>query len=323
MFAEAIEAILRDQCTPPACAPSRPAAPPPRCGKPWPEPASSNCCAGNRRRRGSAAGAMFPIFVHFGRCAVPVPVAQTIAARALLGPGTTLPDGLLTLAPALRAEATASCAARRALRCDCAIRAGRRRRSTAAARMRRRAAHCPPACAHSQLATLVWPDERSAERWRATPPRWRPWLRRCMPAMLAGAMKRVFDMTLQYCNDRAQFGKSIGKFQAVQHQLSVMAEQVAAAAMAAELAFQSTDRTPRCCRCDRQGAHQRGGAARGHHGPCAARRHRRHRGIRPAALTRRLHEWRMAHGSESYWNRLIGEQVLAASSTLVEFVRAA
>jgi acyl-CoA dehydrogenase len=44
-------------------------------------------------------------------------------------------------------------------------------------------------------------------------------------ALLAGAMARVFEMTLQYCNDRSQFGKSLGKFQAVQHQLSVMAEQ--------------------------------------------------------------------------------------------------
>ncbi|WP_340528905.1 acyl-CoA dehydrogenase family protein, partial [Cupriavidus necator] len=56
-------------------------------------------------------------------------------------------------------------------------------------------------------------------------------------AAIAGAMGRVFDMTLQYCNDRAQFGKSIGKFQAVQHQLSVMAQHVAAAGIAAELAF--------------------------------------------------------------------------------------
>ncbi|WP_262357627.1 acyl-CoA dehydrogenase family protein, partial [Bordetella pertussis] len=32
---------------------------------------------------------------------------------------------------------------------------------------------------------------------------------------------------LQYGNDRTQFGRSIGKFQAVQHQLAVMAEHVA------------------------------------------------------------------------------------------------
>jgi alkylation response protein AidB-like acyl-CoA dehydrogenase len=40
-------------------------------------------------------------------------------------------------------------------------------------------------------------------------------------------------------------------------------------------------------------------------------------------LTRRLHEWRMVHGSETYWNRLIGEQLLAANTTLCEFVRMA
>ena len=40
-------------------------------------------------------------------------------------------------------------------------------------------------------------------------------------------------------------------------------------------------------------------------------------------LTRRLHEWRMAHGAESYWNRRVGEQVLAGRSTVCEVVRAA
>ncbi len=39
--------------------------------------------------------------------------------------------------------------------------------------------------------------------------------------------------------------------------------------------------------------------------------------------TRRLHEWRMAHGAESHWHRVVGEQVLASAGTLAEFVRAA
>src|SRR5690606_21470241 len=58
-------------------------------------------------------------------------------------------------------------------------------------------------------------------------------------ALLAGAMQKVFDMTLTYANDRRQFGKSIGKFQAIQHQISEMAEQVVAASIAAEAAFQT------------------------------------------------------------------------------------
>jgi len=50
-------------------------------------------------------------------------------------------------------------------------------------------------------------------------------------------MKRVFDMTMTYANQRVQFGKSISKFQAIQQQLSVMAEHVVAALIATEAAF--------------------------------------------------------------------------------------
>ena len=38
-------------------------------------------------------------------------------------------------------------------------------------------------------------------------------------------------------------------------------------------------------------------------------------------LTRRLHEWRMAHGSEAYWNLVVGQSVLASDLPLVDFVR--
>jgi enoyl-CoA hydratase/carnithine racemase len=40
-------------------------------------------------------------------------------------------------------------------------------------------------------------------------------------------------------------------------------------------------------------------------------------------FTRRLHEWRMAHGSEAYWNQRIGEELLRARQPLAEFVRGA
>jgi alkylation response protein AidB-like acyl-CoA dehydrogenase len=62
--------------------------------------------------------------------------------------------------------------------------------------------------------------------------------------LLAGAMKRAFDLTMGYANARIQFGKAIGKFQAIQHQLSVMAEHVAAARLAAESAFANEGPVP-------------------------------------------------------------------------------
>jgi hypothetical protein len=67
--------------------------------------------------------------------------------------------------------------------------------------------------------------------------------------LLAGAMKRSFDLTMNYANQREQFGKTIGKFQAIQQQLSVMAEHVAAAHMAAQAAFGTGRSVPALSAC--------------------------------------------------------------------------
>jgi hypothetical protein len=40
--------------------------------------------------------------------------------------------------------------------------------------------------------------------------------------------------------------------------------------------------------------------------------------------TRRLHEWRMADGSEAFWNRMVGNAVLAQQhGTFADFARTA
>ena len=40
--------------------------------------------------------------------------------------------------------------------------------------------------------------------------------------------------------------------------------------------------------------------------------------------TRRLHEWRMADGSEAFWNRRVGEAVLTQTqATFADFARTA
>jgi acyl-CoA dehydrogenase len=284
MFAEAIEDILRDQCTPTVVRAIE--------GGGTPQPlwdAMAGAGFLDLLAPEEAGGAalplpeLFPVLMHFGRYAVPVPAAQAIAARALVASGVTLPQGLLTLA---RRDASG--------------------------------------IAHSQLATLTWRNADSAlsiEGDGASLPALAAALH---AALLAGAMTRVFEMTLQYCNDRVQFGKSLGKFQAVQHQLSVMAEHVAAAGIAAEAAFQSEGRTPGLLPAAMAKARASESAvsvantAHGLHGAIGVTDE-----YDLQLLTRRLHEWRMAHGSESYWNRLIGEQVLAANNTLCEFVRQA
>ena len=143
-------------------------------------------------------------------------------------------------------------------------------------------------------------------------------------ALLAGAMTRVFEMTLQYCNERSQFGKALGKFQAVQHQLSVMAEQVAAASIAAEAAFQTPGRSPRLL----AAAIAKGRASEAAAGVANAA-HALHGAIGVTEeydlqlFTRRLHEWRLAHGAEGHWHRIVGSLALDSGATLAEFVRTA
>jgi len=325
MFAEAIEDILRDQCTPTVVRAIE--------GGGTPQPlwdAMAGAGFLDLLAPEEAGGAalplpeLFPVLMHFGRYAVPVPAAQAIAARALVASGVTLPQGLLTLAPALQRGADSSIVApqvpfgtiaQHVLAAD-----NNQLLLLDATRARRDAS----GIAHSQLATLTWRNADSAlsiEGDGASLPALAAALH---AALLAGAMTRVFEMTLQYCNDRVQFGKSLGKFQAVQHQLSVMAEHVAAAGIAAEAAFQSEGRTPGLLPAAMAKARASESAvsvantAHGLHGAIGVTDE-----YDLQLLTRRLHEWRMAHGSESYWNRLIGEQVLAANNTLCEFVRQA
>ena len=57
--------------------------------------------------------------------------------------------------------------------------------------------------------------------------------------MIAGAMERITAMTTQYALDRSQFGRPIGRFQAVQHSLATLAAQTAAALAAAGIAAES------------------------------------------------------------------------------------
>jgi alkylation response protein AidB-like acyl-CoA dehydrogenase len=52
--------------------------------------------------------------------------------------------------------------------------------------------------------------------------------------MMAGAMERALDTAVNYAQERKQFGRPIGKFQAVQQNLAVMAGHVAAAGAAAD-----------------------------------------------------------------------------------------
>ena len=86
-------------------------------------------------------------------------------------------------------------------------------------------------------------------------------VRRCDPqcSRLVGGMERCMDYALTYANERVQFGRPIGKFQAVQHMLAIAAGHFAAATAAAD-ALTETERLgdELIRRRDREGALWRG-----------------------------------------------------------------
>ena len=144
-------------------------------------------------------------------------------------------------------------------------------------------------------------------------------------ARIVGALERVMEMTLVFANERVQFGKPIGKFQAIQHQLAVMAEQVAAARMAAQIGCSMDAARPDPLRA--AVAKSRTSEAASIVAPMA---HAIHGAIGITAeldlqlFTRRLHQWRADYGSESAWNRVLGRALVASDQALtLDFMREA
>ena len=323
MFAQAIEDILQDQCTPAVvraieAGGSTAALWQALQGAGFLELLASEDAGG----AGLPLADLFPILSSFGRYTVPVPVAQTIVARALLGSQFAMPNGMITLAAALRREASGAIV--------CSLTPYGRVADFVLARdgdalllLPADAARREATGVHGSLAaSLRWPDEHVATRVPGAGPLLPAFAAALHAALLSGAMTRVFEMTLQYCNDRIQFGKTLGKFQAVQHQLSVMAEHVAAASMAAEAAFHTDAAAPSLLAAAMAKSRTSEAAVL-----VASIAHALHGAIGVAEeydlqlLTRRLHEWRLAHGSEAHWNVLIGNSVLASDTSIADFVR--
>jgi acyl-CoA dehydrogenase len=134
---------------------------------------------------------------------------------------------------------------------------------------------------------------------------------------LAGALHVVMARSLDYANERVQFGKPIGKFQAIQHQLAAMSEQVLAARIAADLAVSvpgmafdplvvaiAKARTS-------EAAAEVAALAHGIHGAIGFTLQ-----YDLQLWTRRLHAWRHAAGSEGYWHTVIGANYLSSAPSL-------
>ncbi len=268
---------------------------------------------------GLALAQLFDVWSLCGAQALPVPLAETMVARALLaGAGVAHPAGSITLAEGrLQADGGLHCTPVRlgAVADSVLVQHARGWSLLPVAQAR------PEKAAFCLDANLCWPAAQVRELEMDLPQGLDlRTLQACLAAaQLAGALMEVFQRTLQYANERQQFGRPIGKFQAIQHQLAVMSEQVFAARMAARLGCAGQGIFPdrlrvavAKARCSQaalavaEGAHAIHGAI-GFTEECDLQ-----------LLTRRLHAWRQAAGTESYWHGVAGAALVHghAGSTL-------
>jgi acyl-CoA dehydrogenase len=134
-------------------------------------------------------------------------------------------------------------------------------------------------------------------------------------AVIAGALERVLALTVDWANTRKQFGRAIGKFQAVQQQLAAMAGEVAAVNVAVSQAARAVDAHGLSgaafeigCAKVIAGEAATLGAATAHQVFAAigiTEEHELHH------FTRRLWSWREEGGTERFWAAEIGRAALA------------
>lgn len=260
----------------------------------------------------------FPLLELCGAFVVPVPLAETMVARRLLAQaGVPRPGGSIALAQGrMQSDGTLVCDRVSFGRVADWVLAG----------LGKTCLLLPVDAASSEAAvapldaTLSWPAsaQTAAQPVPGTHDVRVP-LACVLAAQLAGALMSVFTRTLQYANDRNQFGRPIGKFQAIQHQLSVISEHAFAARMAAQMGC-STDRLRVAIAKARTSEAALEVAALSHsiHGAIGFTEE-----FDLQVYTRRLHAWRQAGGAESCWHDVIGGELVDSRQGLaLDLVRA-
>jgi acyl-CoA dehydrogenase len=258
-----------------------------------------------------------PLLQALGAHAVPLPVGETMVARALLGAaGVERPTGpivLATLAGSGTGFVPLAAVAEHVL-----VQVGERLvlAPVAGAQLERSGLH-------GDLAgRLSWSGEPQGASLAAPVCGLRAVAAVVRAAAIAGAGDRLLGMTVGYANERVQFGKPIGKQQALQQNLAVMAEQVVAARIASQLGCAGAlPPTLEAAAVAKQvasaGATLIADTAHAVHGAIGVSEE-----FDLQLYSRRLREWRLADGSEGYWSGLLGARRLAAPQTVtVDFIR--
>lgn len=328
LFADAARQVLADQCTPDVVraieAAGRAA---PEAAALWAQLEATGLADALLPEDQGGAGLglteVFGVLEQCGAHALPLPLAETLLARALLvASGVERPVGSIALAHGTRM-------ADGGLRCPL-VRSG----AVAASVLVQAegvwqllpvdgAQVKPQALALDAAFTWTATQAQAAPRV-AVPADVFTLQAALIAAQMAGALMVVFQRTLQYANERQQFGRPIGKFQAIQHQLAVMSEHVFAARMAAQLgcsgaqALHLPDRlrvATAKARCS-EAALAVSEFAHAIHGAIGFTAE-----YELQLFTRRLHAWRQSAGSESYWHDVAGEALLAQDSLTLDVVR--
>ena len=279
---------------------------------------------------------VWPMLFSMGRHALPVPYAQTLLGRAWLQQAyaTTcaqakvlaqgVPEGTITFAPFRVLTERAGVQA-------IGVSFGRTatwvlaQSDTSVWLLPTSQAQCVASGGNGSLdADLSWSPEvaQASLLGQFEQPQFRELLALSLAVLIAGAADRVFEMTLGWANQREQFGKPIGRFQALQQQISEVAEQVFGARMAAEMACRSTAWQPAAALAALAKAQTSQAVGR-----IVAVAHAVHGAIGVTKefdlqlYTRRLNEWARAGGGAGYWSGVLGQQVLGAKSSALDFVR--
>lgn len=138
-----------------------------------------------------------------------------------------------------------------------------------------------------------------------------PYLAIIRAAQMGGALEQLLSLSVEYGNTREQFGRPIGKFQALQHSIAQLASETAAAQVAALYA---------CRQIDANNAEKGAMVAKSRAGQAAGRGAEIAHQVFGAIgftdehtlhyFTRRLWQWRSEAGSEFWWAEKLGQATI-------------